>query len=51
MLDYDKVDKMCINGLDINYLLAGNDLVINDLEFIDVKVDGAVIQLSGKQKR
>jgi hypothetical protein len=51
MLDWDKVEKIVISGLEVNYLLAGNDLVINSLEFLDVKVDGPIINVSGKHKK
>jgi hypothetical protein len=51
MLDWPGVEKMTISGLDVNYLLAGNDLVINDLEYLDVKVQGSTIQVSGKHKK
>ncbi|MBU2638441.1 MAG: hypothetical protein KJ955_05695 [Nanoarchaeota archaeon] len=49
ILDYEKVHKVHIKGLDISYLLPGNDLVINDLESINVIVDGPHISLEGKQ--
>lgn len=39
IIDYDKIHKVVIKGLNINYLLPGNDLVINDLEFIHIKED------------
>jgi hypothetical protein len=51
MLDYADIDEVRISGLDVNYLLAGNDLVINDLESIDVNVTGSTISVKGKQKR
>ena len=43
--------KVIINGLDVNYLLPGNDLIVNDLESINVDVHGEHIHLSGKQKK
>ena len=42
---------MIIQGLDVNYLLPGNDIVINDLEEIEVKEQGDHIYVKGKQKK
>ena len=50
VLEFEKVHKMVIEGLDVSYLLPGNDLVVNDLEYIEVIVDGPHITLKGKQK-
>ncbi len=49
VLDFESVHKVVIEGLNVNYLLPGNDLVINDLEFIEIKVEGPHIFLTGKQ--
>ena len=51
IVDYDKVHKVVLKGLDVNYLLPGNDLVINDLSYIDLKKEGPHIFIKGKQKR
>ncbi len=51
MLDFDDVHKVVISGLDVSYLLAGNDIVINDLEHIEIDVKRPHIFLTGKQKR
>ncbi|MFC1698309.1 hypothetical protein ACFL1H_08290 [Nanoarchaeota archaeon] len=45
------IDKAQIDGLDIKYLLAGNDLVINDLEELDVEEKKDFIVITGKQKK
>lgn len=50
ILDYEKVDGVDINKLDIKYMLSGNDIVINNLKHIDVKLKGKTIFLKGKQK-
>jgi len=50
MLDFPKIHKVTIKGLDINYLLPGNDIIINNLESIDVEVDEPHIVITGKQK-
>jgi len=51
MLDFEKIHKVTINGLDVNYLLPGNDLVINDLEFIEVEVQGPHVIITGQQSQ
>ncbi|MFH1455979.1 MAG: hypothetical protein ABIF40_03450 [archaeon] len=48
VIEFEKVHKVIINNLKINYLLPGNDLVINDLEEIEVEQDGEHIHISGK---
>ncbi|MEM2121618.1 MAG: hypothetical protein QXU20_03105 [Candidatus Woesearchaeota archaeon] len=42
--------KIIIKGLDVNYLLPGNDLVINDLESITIFQEGPHITITGVQK-
>jgi hypothetical protein len=51
ILEYRKIHKIIITGLNINYLLGGNDLVINDLAEIEVMHDGGHINITGKQKK
>lgn len=50
IINFDNKHKIEIENLYINYLLAGNDLVINNLEFIDIKEKGEHLIISGKQK-
>jgi len=50
ILDFPLVHKVIIKGLDINYLLEGNDIVINNLESIEVKVEDGHIFIKGNQK-
>ena len=40
-----------INGLDVNYLLPGNDIVINDLEELHVAEKDNIVHVTGKQVR
>ncbi len=51
-VDFEKIHKIVFNNLDISYLLAGSDILINDLEYINVEEDskskGNLI-VSGKQ--
>lgn len=49
IIEYDKVHKIILKGFNVNYLLPGNDLVINDLEFIKVTKEGPHIVIEGKQ--
>ena len=51
IIDYDKVHKIMLKGFDVNYLLPGNDLVINDLEFIQIEKEGPHITIKGKQTK
>jgi hypothetical protein len=51
ILEFKKTHKVIITGLDINYLLGGNDLVINDLTEINLKHDNGHVHLTGKQKK
>lgn len=51
ILEFDSVHKIMIKGLDINYLLPGNDIVLNDIEYIEVSVEGPHITVTGKQKK
>lgn len=50
IIDFPKTHKVIITGLDINYLLEGNDLVINDLESIEIECHSGHLHIKGKQK-
>jgi hypothetical protein len=53
-LDFPKIHKILITGLDVEYLIGGSDLVINDLTEVDVEVDKKMpghLLVSGKQKK
>lgn len=50
IFEFDKKHKIIINGLNINYLLLGNDIVINDLKEIEIKEEGEHIYITGKQE-
>ncbi|MFH1332104.1 MAG: hypothetical protein ABIH63_02350 [archaeon] len=49
IVEFDKIHKVIIEGLNINYLLPGNDLVINNLEEVEIKQEGEHIHVKGKQ--
>ena len=50
ILEFERVDKVKIDSFKVNYLLAGNDLVVNDLQYIEVIKKGTQLFLNGKQK-
>ena len=51
IIDYPKVDRVDVTGLNVSYLLGGNDIVINDLEYIEVEIDNNFrVHIKGKQK-
>lgn len=49
IVNFDKIHKVIIEGLNVNYLLPGNDLVINNLQSIELRQDGEHIHVRGKQ--
>ena len=52
IIEFNDIDRIEINGLDINYLLGGNDLVVNDLESLGVEQDNNHrLHISGKQTK
>lgn len=50
ILDYPKIHKVVIKGFDVNYLLPGNDLVVNNISELDISVEGEHIFITGKHK-
>lgn len=51
VLEFEKIHRIIVEKLKLNYLLPGNDLVINDLEYVELKVEGPHIFITGKQKK
>lgn len=49
IIEFDAKHKVVINGLEVNYLLPGNDIVINDLEEIDITEEKDIINVKGRQ--
>ena len=49
-LEYDKILKVKIKDLVVNYYLDGNDLIINDLVSISVELRDGKLYVSGEQK-
>lgn len=50
-LEYEDMHKIVIKNVNINYLLAGNDLVINDLESIEIVDEQPHLYVKGYQKK
>ena len=50
IVEYNNVHKIILKGFDVNYLLPGNDLVINDLIKMDLDTKKKIVTLTGKQK-
>jgi hypothetical protein len=38
-IDYKAIHKIIFKGLNLSYLLAGSDILVNDLEYIEVEED------------
>ena len=49
-LDF-KAHKIIIRGLNINYLIPGNDIVINNLKSITIEQDGPHLIITGVQEK
>jgi len=47
--EFDRKHKVEIKGLDVHYLLPGNDIVINDLEELNVEESEDIVRVTGKQ--
>lgn len=50
VIEFEKIHKVVIKGLNIDYLPSGNDIVINDLVEIEVTVDKDFVYVTGKQE-
>ncbi len=48
VVEFDRKHKVKIEGLNVHYLLPGNDIVINDLEEVEIHEDGDLITVTGK---
>ncbi len=49
ILEFNKIHKIIIDKLEVNYLLPGNDLVINNLKYVAIKQEGPHLIISGEQ--
>jgi len=50
VLEFSKVHKVILNGLKVNYLLPGNDIVLNNLKSVTVEEEGKHLIISGEQE-
>ena len=51
-IDFEKIHKIVFKGLNLSYLLAGSDILINDLEYLEVEEEPGKkgnLLVSGKQ--
>ena len=49
VIEFDKKHKVVIKGLNVNYLLPGNDIVINNLTEIHIEESGDRVNITGIQ--
>ncbi|MBN1503392.1 hypothetical protein JW930_07670 [Candidatus Woesearchaeota archaeon] len=53
-IDFQKIHKIVFENLNLSYLLAGSDILINDLEYIVVKEEKGKpgnLVITGKQNK
>jgi len=51
ILDYEKTFRVFIDGFNVKYMLPGNDIVVNNLDYVDIGLKGKDIFVKGKQKK
>ena len=51
VIEFDRKHKVKIEGLNVHYLLPGNDIVINDLEELHVDEEKETVKVTGSQKK
>ena len=51
ILDFQKANRVIIKGMDVNFLLMGGDLLVNDLEFVEVHEKEGNVLITGKQEK
>ena len=49
VVEFDKIHKVVIEGLNVDYLLPGNDIVINNLTEIEIEERNDHVFIRGKQ--
>ena len=50
IFEFEGKHKVVIKDLDVNYLLLGHDLLVNDLKEVEIKEDREHIYITGEQK-
>jgi len=48
VIEFDRKHRVEIEGLNVHYLLPGNDIVINNLEEIEVVEEGDNLKITGQ---
>jgi hypothetical protein len=51
VIEFSRKHQVSINGLNVQYLLPGNDIVINDLEELEVEEQGDFVHVKGTQSK
>ncbi len=52
VIGFNKIHRIIIKNLDVSYLAAGKDLVINNIEYLNIKDDKhGHLSITGKQKK
>ncbi len=49
VIEFDQKHKVVIKGLNVSYLLPGNDIVINDLSEVQIEEHGDLVFVRGRQ--
>jgi hypothetical protein len=53
-IDFQKIHKIVFKDLELNFLLAGSDILINDLEYLEIAEEKGKLGnllISGKQSK
>ncbi len=45
-LEFESIEKIVIKGVEVDYYLEGNDLILNNLKNIDIEQKGSIIEIS-----
>jgi len=48
---FENIEKGLIKGLDIDYFTEGNDLVINNVDYVEIERKGSIVTVKGKHKK
>ena len=52
IIDFPLIDRVDLIGFNVSYLLGGNDIVVNNLEYIEVETDDNFrVYITGKQNK
>jgi hypothetical protein len=51
VVEFSKVHKIVIEGLYVDYLLSGNDIVINNLEEVEIEPRKTLVYVRGVQRQ